>query len=44
MQINVFPACIGGDFTDPLCRGNAGLEFFKECLGILGMDGNQQTT
>ena len=44
MQINVFPACIGGDFTDPLRCGDTGLQLLKEGLGILGMDGNQQTT
>ena len=43
MQINVFPACIGGDFTDPLCRGDASLQFLKKGLGILGMDGDQQS-
>ena len=44
MQIDVFPARIGGDFTDPLCCGDASLQFLKKGLGILGMDGDQQAT
>ena len=40
----MFPACVGGDFTDFLSCRNAGLQLCKQRLSIIGVNGNQQAT